>query len=560
MENWTQELKEYFNKPFTSPKIGELVKGKVVKITGEYVFVDIGLKNEAVINISEVKTETGELIVSEGDEIEALVESKTPSENLLLLSYRKVLEKKLREEIEKAYKEKGVIKIKPYLIVKGGYRVMYKDFLKGFMPFSQSYFRKRPENQKELLGKELEVFVLTIDKGNFIVSRRAYLENEFKKKKEKVLEKIKESGIVEGEVVKCVEGGYVVNIEEVLFGFLPFQELAWHKIEDPASYLKIGDKIKVKVIRFDEKKERLRLSIKALLPDPWEEVAEKYKEGDRVRGKVTKVFNKGAFVEIHPGVEGLVPASEISWRKVKVKDVLTEGDIVEGVIIDFRPQEKKMALSLKKLEPNPWEVLASEVKPGDILGGKIKTVTDYGLFVEIKEGIEGFVHISNVSWERVENLKGLFKPEDEVMVKVLEIDPEKKRLQLSIKHLKPDPWEEISDKVKVGDVVEGVVKEVQDKGLQVEVFPGIRAFVPLREIDEERHKEKLLKKFKPGDKIEAKVILFEPENRRFVLSRVQYLKEVGEKELKNFKQKVEKGGIMTLGDILKAKLKEIKSA
>ncbi len=558
MENWAQEFEEYLNKSFSPPKIGDTVRGKVVTITEEYVFVDIGLKNEAVIPLSEVKSKTGEIFLSEGDEVEALVERWNPSEGLLVLSYRKVFEKKLREEIEKAYSEKTEIIVVPYALVKGGYRVIYKNLLEGFMPFSQSYFRRKPEKQEELLNKELEVLVLAVERGNFIVSRRAFLEKEFEKKKQKVLTELKETGTVEGEVIKCVEGGYVINIEDVITGFLPFQELAWHRIEDPGSYLKPGDRVKVKVIRFDEKKERLRLSIKALLPDPWEEAGKKYKEGDRIRGKVTKVFNKGAFVEVEPGVEGLIPASEVSWKKVKVRDVISEGDMVEAVIIDFRPSEKKMALSLKKLEPDPWEVFASEVKTGDVLTGKIVTVTDYGLFVEVKEGVEGFVHISNVSWERVENLKELYKPGEEIMVKVLELIPEKKRLQLSIKHLKPNPWEEIADKIKEGDVVEGVIKEIQEKGLQVEVFPGVRAFIPLKEIDEDRHKEKILKKFNPGDKIKAKVVLFEPEKKRFILSRVKYLKELEEKEFKEFKQKISGSGIISLGEILKQKLRERK--
>ncbi len=560
MENWVQELENYLNKFSADISIGSVVSGKVVKISEDYVFIDIGLKGEALLPVSDVKTEEGNLLIKEDDHIQALVVGRSQSDGSFILSFKRLKEKELWEEIKNFFKEKKSIMVKVISEIKGGYQVKYKELITGFLPYSQSYFRKKTETSQELVGKVLEVDILKIENRSFIVSRRKLLEREYKKKKENLIEKIKKESVLEGSVKDVIKGGFLVDLEGVLTGYLPFKELSWQKLDDPKNYLKKGDKIRVKVISFDPVKERIKLSIKALIPDPWEKVGEKYQEGQRVRGKITKIFNFGAFLEVEPGVEGLVPKSEITWnKKVKIEEVLKEGDLVEALIFDLRPSERKMLLSLRKLEPSPWEKLASEVKAGDIISGKIKNIIDFGIFVEIKEGIDGFIHISNISWNRIEDLSKVFNEGEEIQAKVLEIDPEKRRLQLSLKHLKPDPMEEVFKKYKVGDVLEGVIKKVLPTGLIVEILPEVQAFIPLKELIEDSTKfkksDKLLENYKEGEKIKGKIILLDQEKRRIHLSYQRYLKDLENKEIEAYKVYFQKTTGITLGELLSKKLK-----
>jgi len=563
MEDWTQELENYLNRSFPSISVGSVVSGEVVKISEDYVFVDIGLKGEALLPASEVRTDEGKWLVEEGETIRALVTGRAPDTGSFILSFKRLKEQELWETLQNFFKEKKPISVKVIAKIKGGYRVKFEDFIEGFLPFSQSYFKEKPEDPEELIGKSFEVEILKLEKRNFVVSRRVLLEREYNKKKAEVIEKIKREEILEGVVKESIEGGFLVELGGILTGYLPYKELSWQRLEDPGSYLKKGDKIKVKVISFDPVKERIKLSIKALLPDPWEKVEEKYQEGQKVRGKITKVFNFGAFLEVEPGVEGLIPASEISWsKKVKTYEIVQEGDIVEAIVLEIKPSERKMLLSLRKLEPSPWEKFISEVKAGDIVSGKIKSIVDYGVFVELREGISGFVHISNVSWSKVDNLEEHFKVGQEVRAKVLEIDPEKRRIQLSFKHLRPDPWMDVEERYKVGDVVEGVIKKILEKGLVVEVLPEVEAFLPVSELIEDLRENPMLKvnklleeKYKIGDRIKGKIIHLEPSKRKMQLSYLKYLQDLENKEIEDYTlQKKKSDGVLTLGELLSKKL------
>lgn len=556
MENWSEEFKKYLNQTSFSIKIGDRVSGRIVEILDDYTFIDIGFKKEALLPTLEIKKKDGSFLFNKGDKIEVLVIGRVPSENTFLLSFSKLREQKLWEDLKNAFEKSCPIEVTPVSVVKGGYIVEFEGTLKGFLPFSQSYFKERPEDPKKLLNQPCKVYVLKVENHNFIVSRRKVLEEEYKNRKKELIKKIKKGEIVDGEVKKLIKGGFLVDIEGIFTGYLPFNEIAWQRIEDPGSYLKIGDKIKAKVIFFDEIKERIKLSIKATLPDPWEKVAQKYKEGQRIRGKVTKIFPFGAFVELEPGIEGLIPASEVSWRKkIKIGDILEEGDIVEAVIIDIRPSEKKLALSLKKLEPSPWEKFIQTYKVGDIISGKIKSIIDYGIFVEIEEGIEGFVHISNISWDRIENLKEIYKEGQNVEAKILEIDAQKKRIALSFKHLRENPWEKVVYKYKEGDIVEGVIKKVLSNGFLISVESEISAFMPFKEINSDEKNFKNIKDLKEGDKIKGKIIILEPQKRRMVLSYSKYLKDLERKELEAYKLQAPKKHLLTLGEIILNQLK-----
>jgi len=553
MEDWKKEFEEYLEKAGRSFKPGEVVEGILVQISQDHAFVDIGGKQEALLPVSEIKKEDGSFYLNPGDRVEALVVRRLPAGSYLL-SVSKLLEQKLWKELKKAFESGSPIVVKVKSGVKGGYRVVYEEKIIGFLPFSQAYFKRKPSS-KELVGKNLEVKILLLEEGkNFVVSRRVILEEEFKQKKEALYQVLREGGVVEGEVKSKVDGGFLVDLDGLLLAFLPFKELSWQRIKNPEEYLKPGDKVRAKVLFFDEVKAKARISIKALEPDPWESLPEKYKEGDRVKGKVVGIFNFGAFVEIEPGVEGLIPASEVSWRKkAKVSEIFEEGDLVEAVIITLDPEKRRLTLSLKRLEPSPWEKVTAKLKPGDVVEGKVSSIKDFGLFVEVEEGVEGFVHISNVSWKRVENLREIFKRGDRVKACVLEIDPEKKRLALSIKHLKPDPLKEFVSAHKEGDEIEVKVKKQVEKGFIVEINPELEAFLPFTEVWENPIKPSF--ELKPGDSIKAVLDKIDPEKRSILVSYLKYKKRQEEKELEEYKKGITARSGFTLGEVLLQSLK-----
>ncbi|WP_028841713.1 S1 RNA-binding domain-containing protein [Thermodesulfobacterium hveragerdense] len=560
MTDWGKEFEEYLNKSFQEIAVGDVVKGKVVKIGKEYVFVDVGLKGEALLPVDEIKDDKGGFQFSEGEEREFLVIGRSPLGGYLL-SYQKIREKKIKEKIKDSF-EKGLpVQIKIVSLIKGGYTVKVEGFVPGFLPFSQSHFREKLDSPEALIGKKFEALVVKFDKENLVVSRRALLEREYELKKKEVLNKIKE-GLIEGEVFKRVEGGFLIDFGGVLKGFLSDKELSWFRITDPEGFLKRGDQIKVKVLSFDPSKEQLKVSLKALEPDPWEGITNRYQEGQQVKGKVVGIFDFGAFLEVEPGVEGLVPRSEIGWNKnLKPKELLGLGDLVEAVILEIKPSERKMVLSLRRLEPSPWEKFVKEVEVGAVLKGKIKQVLNHGLLVEVREGVDGFIHISNLSWERIEDLKERFSPGQEIMSKVLEIDLEKRKLSLSVKHLTPDPWENFVASHKVGDLVEGVIKRIVSAGVIVEVFQGVEGFIPFKELSEEfkgknlPKPDKIAEKYKTGERLKGKIVILDLENRKLHLSCLKYLEELENQELETYKESFQREGTgLRLGDLLAQKL------
>ncbi len=436
MNDWSQELEKYLNKSFQSIKPGTVVSGEIVKISEDYAFVDLGLKKEALLSVEEIKTADGNFILKEGDKITALVIGRSRDDGSYILSFKKLREKTLWEELKKAYQERKTVKVRVSSLNKGGYEVEY-EFLKGFMPFSQSFFRKKPQNPNSLIGETVEVEVLEIKNNRFLVSRRKVLEREYNEKKQALIEKIKAGEPLEGVVSRKVEGGFLVEIEEIMVGYLPYRELEWKRIENPSEYLKIGDKVRVKPISYDPGKERLKLSIKALLPDPWEGIEKRYKEGDIVEGRVIQILNFGAFVELEPGVEGFIPIKEITWnRKVKIDEILEKGDKVSACILELNPLERKMLLSLRKLQPDPWLETIKNYKIGDIVEGVITKILPKGLLIELSPEITAFMPLKEFLKDFKTIKKGVseiegFKVGDKIKGKIIDIDKEKKRVSLS---------------------------------------------------------------------------------------------------------------------------------
>ncbi len=545
MEEFQKLLEDYFSQTERTYQTGEKVKGIIVHMDDKHAYVDIGTKKEALLPLDELKDFEGNFLFKRGDEISALIIKKLSGDASYLLSLRKLLEEEIKEELKEAYERGNPIRVRLLKPVKGGFEVTYRGILKGFLPKSQ-YQGSEDGN--------IVVIIIKFDERSFVVSQRAYLEREREFKLKELMSLIEKEGILDGRIKKEVKGGYLVEFEGVLTGYLPFEELTRRRLSSYEGFLSEGENIRVKVIQWNPETKKLRLSLKALEPDPWDEASFKYAVDQRVKGKVVKVMNFGAFVEIEPGLEGLLPASEISWKRgLKPKDVLSEGNIVEVVINEFDPKEKKMILSLKRLEENPWERIAKEVKIGDIVEGKVKTITSFGIFVEIIEGVDGFLPKSQVDWDRVEDLNQIYSVGDKVRAKIIEFDPEKKKLLLSIKELLPNPWEEISSKVKVGDDIEGVIMgEAKGQGYFVRISKGVVGFLPVKEIWKEGEKQRVLKE---GENIKGKVILFDPQKKRLWISERAYFKEKEEKELLALKESY-KGSSRSLKDILKLNPKE----
>lgn len=557
MEDWVKELDKYLSQEPPRLIPGTVVRGRIVKIGKNEAFVDVGFKGELFISLEELKDENGNLTFNEGDEVDFLVVSNPERNRGIELSYKKLKEQKLKKVLKECFEKKKPIRVFVKSLTKGGYKVSFEGVIFGFLPFSHSFYQKKEEPQN-LVGKEIEVEIIQLEKNNFVVSRRVVLEKIFQQKKRELIERIQREEILEGVVESRVKGGFLLKFEEVLKGFLPDRELSLSRIENPENLLSPGDLVKVKVLEFDPVKENLKVSIKALSPDPWKEV--NYREGEVVKGKVTKVFNFGAFVELPPGIEGFIPKVEMGWNKnLKPEEVLSEGDLIEGVILYVNPEERKLTLSMRKLIPSPWEVFSSKTQVGEVVKGRIKSIHKRGMRIELEEGIEGFVHISNVSWTRVENLEEHFKTGEEILAKVINIDHEKKVVELSLKHLEDDPWIEFSKKYKPGDIVEGLIDRVVRGGVIVKVLSGIYGFIPLKELSQDSKSERNIflnkqqvSNLKVGEKIKGKITLLDPEVKRLHLSYLEYLKELEKQEIEEYKDKVSTG--VKLGDLIKDKL------
>ena len=545
MEEFQRLLEEYLLQSEKIYRIGDRVEGVIVYMDDKNAYVDIGTKKEALLPLEELRDLEGNLLFKKGDKVSALIVKRLSGEASYLLSVRKILEEEARKEIKEAY-EKGLpIKVKIINSVKGGFEVTYNGILRGFLPRSQ---------YQEKEGEEIYGLIQKIDHKSFVISPKAYFEKERELKIRELVGHIEKEGVLEGTVKKEIKGGYLIDFEGVLTGYLPYAELTRRRLSSYEGFLKAGDKIRVKVIEWNEETQKLRVSLKALEPDPWDEVSLKYSVEQRVKGRVVRIMNFGAFIEIEPGLEGLLPASEISWKRgLKPKDVLSEGDMVEVVINEIEPTKKRMILSLKRLEENPWDKVAREIKPGDVIEGRVKTVTNFGMFIEVMEGVDGFIHISQVDWERVEDLHQRYRTGDMVRAKVIELNPENKRLLLSIKELIPDPWEELAKKIKIGDDLEGViVGETKGQGYLVKISKGVVGFLPLKEVWEEDGKKKILKE---GEVVKGKVIYFDPERRRLWLSEKAYFQEKEKEELSQLKENL-KSSSKRLRDVVKLDLEE----
>jgi small subunit ribosomal protein S1 len=512
-----ETMSELYEESLRRVQEGEVVKGRIVSITKEFVMVDIGYKSEGQIPIHEFTTPEGEITAQVGEEVEALMESREDEEGALLLSKNKASKIKVWEEVSYAYHHDGDVLGTVVAKVKGGLSVDLGGII-AFLPGSQVDLSPM-RHTDHLIGQRINFQVLKFNRKrrNVVLSRRALLEKAKSEAKATLLATLEEDKVLEGVVKNITDYGIFVDLGG-LDGLLHITDLSYGRVRHPADLFKVGDPISVKVLNFDREKERISLGLKQLTADPWSLVDEKYPIGSRVTGRVVSLTDYGSFVELEPGVEGLIHISEMSWtRKIRhPSQVLTVGDLVECTVLELEPQRKRISLSLKQVEPNPWEVIGEKYPVGSVIEGKIKNITDFGIFIGIDEGIDGLVHISDISWtKRFKHPSELYKKGQVVQAKVLYIDKDNERFSLSIKDLAPNPWQTIDQRFPVGAAVSGPVTNITDFGLFVEVEEGIEGLIHISELGRDKQKMAALK---VGDVIRAKVIHSSPQERRIGLS------------------------------------------
>jgi len=512
-----ESMSELYEESLRRVQEGEVVKGRIVSITKDYVMVDIGYKSEGQIPIHEFTTPEGEVTAQVGDDVEALMESREDEEGALMLSKNKASKIKVWEEVSSAYHNDGEVEGTIVAKVKGGLSVDLGGIV-AFLPGSQVDLAPM-RHTDHLIGQRSTFKVLKFNRKrrNVVLSRRVLLEKEKNEAKTRLLSSLEEGKIIEGVVKNITDYGIFVDLGG-LDGLLHITDLSYGRVRHPADLYKVGDAITVKVLSFDPEKERISLGLKQLTPDPWTVVEEKYPLGSRVTGKVVSLTDYGAFVELEAGVEGLIHISEMSWtRKVRhPSQVLSVSDVVETTVLEVEPQRKRISLSLKQVEPNPWEVIGEKYPVGSVIEGKIKNITDFGIFIGIDEGIDGLVHISDISWtKRFKHPSEIFKKGQVIQAKVLYIDKDNERFSLSIKDLAPNPWQTIDQRFPIGSVISGPITNITDFGLFVEVEEGIEGLIHISEQSRDKQKMGALQ---VGDLIRAKVIHSSPTERRIGLS------------------------------------------
>ena len=514
-----QEMLSMYEESFSSFKKGEIIEGTVVDISDKEVRVDIGFKSEGVIPISEFAYSG---IPDTNSVIKVYISEIENGEGKVLLSKKKADYLINIESIKRAFTEKtsltGIIRRR----VKGG-MIVDVHGIEGFLPGSQMSLKPIP-NLDQFIGKELVFKVVNIDEDhhNIILSRRQVLEEEAEIKRQELLKKIEIDSELDGEVKNITQYGAFIDLGGI-DGLLHLTDMSWGKINHPSEMLQIGDKVKVKVINFDAETNRISLGLKQLVPHPWENIEIKYPEGSRVTGKVVNVKSFGAFVELEPGVEGLVHISEMSWTK-KITDArkfVKVGDTINAIVLDLDKENKRISLGMKQMDPNPWLTIEDRYPIGTVLNRKIKSLTAFGAFVEIEEGIDGLIHISDMSWtKRIYHPREVYKRNQEVEAVVLSIDRAQHRIALGVKQMVPDPWETLDQILPVNTEVKGKVSKLIPKGLLVDIPIGndvVEGFIPISHlaIPKLEHSEDA---FYVGEELPLKVIELDMENRSLILS------------------------------------------
>ncbi len=550
-----ESLMDMYEESFKRFEEGEVVTGKIISLDKDYVLVDIGYKSEGQIRIQEFKDEHGNIKAKVGDPVDVMVEWWDDEEERVILSKEKAAKVRVWEEIKQAYDGNETVEGVIVNRVKGGFSVDIG--VQAFLPGSQADLRPI-RNLDEMVGKSFTFKILKYNRkrSNIVLSRRVILEEERESKRSSTLAAIHEGKVVEGTVKNITEYGVFVDLGGV-DGLLHITDISWGRVKHPSELFAVGDQITVKVLNLEIERERVSLGMKQLVEDPWSIATEKYPVGSRISGKVVSLTDYGAFVELEEGIEGLIHVSEMSWtRKIRhPSKVVSVGDIVDAVVLDIKPENRRISLGMKQVVPNPWDVISEKYPVGTTIEGKIKNITDFGLFIGIDEGIDGLVHISDISWtKRIKHPSEIYKKGEVVQAIVLDIEKEHERFSLGIKQLQTDPWKTVSERYEVGKEITGTVTNLTDFGVFVELEEGIEGLVHVSEISKEKVKTPI-GKYNIGDVITARVMNINSEERRIGLS-IKRLEIEDEQNLLSEYVHNMKPAASTFGEILRENLQE----
>lgn len=555
LEGGQGEFEELFQGSLRQLQVGEVVKGVVVQISQDFVLVDVGYKSEGCIAIHEFMDESGDLNVKVGDEVRVLFERAENERGYIVLSKKKAESQAGWEKITEAGGEGGIIEGKIVSKVKGG--LMVDIGVQAFLPASQVDIRPGGNLDKYIgITGKFKVLKMNRKRGNVVLSRRVILEEERDSMKEQTLAKLAEGQTMEGIVKNITEYGAFVDLGG-LDGLLHVTDMSWGRLGHPSEMIKVGDKINVMILKYDRAKGKISLGLKQTMPDPWLSVEQKYVIGDRVRGKVVSLAEYGAFIALEEGVEGLVHVSEMSWtRRVRhPSEILKVGEEVEAVVLGVDMGNRRISLGIKQTEVNPWTVIGERYPVGTKIEGQIKNITDFGVFIGIEDGIDGLVHVSDISWtKRIKHPGEVFSKGQTVQAVVLSIDSDNERLSLGIKQLMPDPWSEIPVRYRPGTRVHGKVSSVTDFGIFIELEEGIEGLVHVSELSHE--KLATPKGFaNVGDEVDAVVLNVDTSDRKIGLSIKNLQTAIEKAELAAY---MESQGEATsnLGELLKEGLKK----
>jgi len=516
-EDYEELLEDYSH--FAPPAQGEIYEGRVLKVTDKEVIVDFGYKTEGLVPIEQFVLPDGRVTVQPGDVVDVMVDRGIEVDGYILLSHEKAVRVRAWENLEKAYRERLLVSALVLGRTKGGLTVDVG--VKAFMPASQIDVRPVP-NPESLIGQYVPVRILKLNRrrGNVVVSRKLAIEEEINARKAAILEALEEGAVVTGVVKSLTDYGAFIDLGG-LDGLLHVSDMSYGRVNHPSELLNVGDEITVKVLKVDREKERVSLGLKQLLPDPWETAAERYPVGSRVVGRVMSITDYGAFVELEPGIEGLIHITEMTWsRRLKhPSKVVKVGDQVQAVVLSVQPAERRISLGIKQLEPDPWTTVEQRYSVGSIVEGRVRKLTDFGAFIEIEEGIDGLVHISDLSWsKRVKHPSEVLKKGQVVQAVVLHIDGANRRLSLGIKQLQPDAWETFFRSHQVGDVVRGRVTRAATFGVFVELAEGVEGLCHNSEIPGAAERPKGEPPLEIGKEYDFKIIRLSEAEKRIGLS------------------------------------------
>ena len=550
-ENFEQLLEQDLSAKKLIP--GTIIKGIVLDIENGFAIVDAGLKSEGVIPLDEFKNESGELELELGDEVEVALEKYENGYGQTILSREKAKRMLVWEQLQVAHDNEEIVMGKITGKVRGGFTVDMNS-VRAFLP--GSLVDVRPVRDPGYLeGKDLEFKVIKLDKrrNNVVVSRRAVVESEYSEDREKLLETLVDGAIIKGIVKNLTDYGAFLDLGGI-DGLLHITDMSWKRFNHPSEVVEIGQELEVRVLKFDKEKTRVSLGLKQLGEDPWKDIARRQPVGSRIFGRVTNITDYGCFVEIEEGIEGLVHVSEIDWtnKNINPAKVVQPGDEVEVAILDIEEEKRRISLGMKQCKPNPWDAFAASHEKGDIVSGSIKSITDFGIFIGLDGGIDGLVHLSDISWNEADDVAiRKYKKGDTVEAQLLVVDSERERISLGIKQLEQDPFGSYVATHPKGSIVKGIVKEVSEKFAVVELEDGVLGQIKAQDIAKERTDD-VTAVFKEGDEVEAKFVGMDRRSKMLTLSiKAKEFDEMN-KVLKDYKDA--STGTTSLGDLLKEKM------